>query len=299
METQGPGLGARWWLLRWVCGMWLLQTASSCPKTSCSCCGCQGREKLRPPSWCHRERGSGGKKITVRGWGWGCGPHCDRRHGSCAGVTASDGCTEQPKNGNNARAVLPCEAMPCHGSRRCCGELCRAVPCCRMPSEAARCRGWKAAAEPLHGHPGACDTAATTADSLPQLPPGQECSKAPAVGGCYLVWGFCACSRRWGALLGGRQLPLPRQTGCDLRQRPLVWAALLICARAGLSYFSKLHRGKWDQHKILLVAWSAVGICPSARELGVKLLMALGYCQGSRWQQHPAAQERGSRNTAT
>lgn len=49
-----------------------------------------------------------------------------------------------------------------------------------------------------------------------------------------------------------------------------------------LLYFSKLPRGKWDQCKILLLTWSIIRICPSARELlwVVKLLMGLGYCWG-------------------
>lgn len=38
-ETQGPGAGARRWLLRRGCGTWLSHTAPSCPKSSRSCCG--------------------------------------------------------------------------------------------------------------------------------------------------------------------------------------------------------------------------------------------------------------------
>lgn len=47
-----------------------------------------------------------------------------------------------------------------------------------------------------------------------------------------------------------------------------------------LLYCSKLHRGKRDQRKILLLMWSIIRICPSARELLCEAIDGAGLLLG-------------------
>lgn len=190
-----------------------------------------------------------------------CGAGAGAATTPAAGLTASDGCTGQPKNGNGVRAMLPYEAVQCHGSLGsavgCCGghavlqdDAVRgfAVPwlessACSRPGRApqnslgsscgqSHSAPWEASTQlqslltPSHS----CDWGRSAQKPRPCL--GVTCSESsvPAAGDGEL-WEKASQLHCAPALLWDPQI------GYNLQQHhPLPWSVLLMCIRMCLSY---------------------------------------------------------------